>query len=465
MGLASPDVAHDDRAATGDRVRNRRSASELPNGGTWHESFLVRNGPESPERARIKDRMDIVRQPVNRKRRRLIYGGAALAGIAAVTAGLTALDPAAPTVERGSAWIDTVEAGPLVLQVRGPGTLVPEQTRWVTAVTAGRVERRLVEPGQTVTPETVLLVLSNPDVQLEALESERQLTAAQAERMNLQVQLESQRLNQEAIVAEARSAFEEARRNARAADSLVAAEMIPRMEAERLRGQLAETETRFRTEEGRLKLYSQVIDSQVDMQRAQVTRMRAVHEFQRDRVRSMEVTAGAHGVVQELPLEVGQWAQSGATLARVVQPGRLKAVLRIPETPARDVVLGQTAAIDTRNGIIPGRVSRIDPASVTVPLTGELPRGARPDLTVDGTIEVDRVDSTLSISRPAYGQGNSSTDLFRLTPDGKYAERVTVRLGRSSVNAVEILGGLQAGDRVIISDMSRYGDVNRVRLD
>ncbi|HEX6088560.1 MAG TPA: HlyD family efflux transporter periplasmic adaptor subunit [Gemmatimonadales bacterium] len=415
--------------------------------------------------------MDIVRQPVNRKRRRLIYGGAALAGIAAVTAGLTALDPAAPTVERGSAWIDTVEAGPLVLQVRGPGTLVPEQTRWVTAVTAGRVERRLVEPGQTVTPETVLLVLSNPDVQLEALESERQLTAAQAERMNLQVQLESQRLNQEAIVAEARSAFEEARRNARAADSLVAAEMIPRMEAERLRGQLAETETRFRTEEGRLKLYSQVIDSQVDMQRAQVTRMRAVHEFQRDRVRSMEVTAGAHGVVQELPLEVGQWAQSGATLARVVQPGRLKAVLRIPETPARDVVLGQTAAIDTRNGIIPGRVSRIDPASVSgtvtvdVALTGELPRGARPDLTVDGTIEVDRVDSTLSISRPAYGQGNSSTDLFRLTPDGKYAERVTVRLGRSSVNAVEILGGLQAGDRVIISDMSRYGDVNRVRLD
>ncbi len=415
--------------------------------------------------------MDIARAPVNRNRRRLIYGGAALAGVIAVTAGLSALDPAAPTVERGSAWIDTVEAGPLVLQVRGPGTLVPEQTRWVTAVTAGRIERRLVEPGETVTPETVILVLSNPDVQLEALESERQLTAAQAARMNLQVELQSQRLNQEAVVATARAAYENAKRNAAAADTLVSQNLIPRMEADRLRDELAQTETRYRTEQGRLQLFSQVIDSQVDMQRAQVTRLRAVHEFQRERVRSMEVTAGAHGVVQELPLEVGQWAQSGATLARVVQPGRLKAVLRIPESPARDVVLGQTAAIDTRNGIIPGRVSRIDPASVSgtvtvdVALTGELPRGARPDLTVDGTIEIDRVDSTLSISRPAYGQGNSTTDLFRLTADGKHAERVTVRLGRSSVNAVEILGGLEAGDRVIISDMSRYGDVDRVRLD
>jgi hypothetical protein len=289
--------------------------------------------------------------------------------------------------------------------------------------------------------------------------------------MNLQVELQSQHLNQEAVVASARAAYENAKRNASAADSLVRQNLIPRMEADRLRDELAETETRYRTEQGRLQLYSQVIDSQVDMQRAQVTRLRAVHEFQRERVRSMEVTAGAHGVVQELPLEVGQWAQSGATLARVVQPGRLKAVLRIPESPARDVVLGQTAAIDTRNGIIPGRVSRIDPASVSgtvtvdVALTGELPRGARPDLTVDGTIEIDRVDSTLSISRPAYGQGNSTTDLFRLTPDGKYAERVTVRLGRSSVNAVEILGGLEAGDRVVISDMSRYGDVDRVRLE
>jgi multidrug efflux pump subunit AcrA (membrane-fusion protein) len=415
--------------------------------------------------------MDIARAPVNRKRRLIIQGGAALAAVALLTGGLMMLDPAAPTVERGAAWIDTVEAGPMVLQVRGPGTLVPEQIRWVTAVTAGRVERRLVEPGQTVTPGTVLMVLSNPDVQLEALESERQLTAAQAERINLQVSLQSQRLNQEAVVGTARAEYEEARRNAAAADSLVAKELIPRMEAARSRDRLAETQTRLGTEQKRLDLYTQVIDSQVDMQRAQVTRMRAVHEFQRDRVRSMNVTAGAAGVVQELPLEVGQWAQSGATLAKVVEPGKLKAVLRIPETQARDVAIGQRAAIDTRNGIIPGRVARTDPAAtggsvtVDVALTGELPRGARPDLTVDGTIEIDRVDSTLSVSRPAFGQANSPAELFRLTPDGKYAERVPVRLGRSSVNAVEILGGLQAGDRVIISDMSRYDGIDRVRLD
>lgn len=415
--------------------------------------------------------MDIARQPVNKKRRLAIYGGVGLAAVVALTAALSMLDPAAPTVDRGSAWIDTVEAGPLVLEVRGPGTLVPEQTRWVTAVTAGRIERRLVEPGQVVTPETVILVLSNPDVQLEALESERQLTAAQAERMNLQVDLESQRLNQQAAVGTARAAYQEARRNATAADSLVAKELISSMEAARLRDQLAEAETRFRTEEQRLKLYSQVIDSQVNMQRAQVTRMRAVHEFQRDRIRSMEVTAGAHGVVQELPLEVGQWAQPGATLARVVEPDRLKAVLRIPEAQAPGVVLGQTAAIDTRNGIIAGRVSRIDPASVSgsvtidIALLGDLPRGARPDLTVDGTIEIDRVDSTLFVGRPAYGQANSTTHLFRLTPDGDHAERVGVQLGRSSVNAIEILAGLQAGDRVIISDMSSHEGVDRVRLD
>lgn len=415
--------------------------------------------------------MDIARKPVNKNRRRAVYGGLGLAGVAAITAALAALDPAAPTVERGSAWIDTVESGPLVLEVRGPGTLVPEQIRYVTAVTAGRVERRLVEPGQAVTPETVLLVLSNPDVQLEALESERQLTAAQAERMNLQVSLESQRLNQEAVVAAARAQYEEAHRQATAADTLLAKELISRNEAARLKDQLAEARTRLRTEESRLALYSRVIDSQVNMQRQQVERMRAVHEFQRDRVRSMDVVAGAAGVVQEIPLEVGQWAQSGTTLARVIEPGRLKAVLRIPETQAPGVALGQRAAIDTRNGIIPGRVVRIDPASlngtvsVDVALEGELPRGARPDLTVDGTIEIDRVDSALFVGRPAYGQPNSTAGLFRLTPDGEHAERVTVRLGRSSVNAIEILGGLSAGDRVIISDMSRYDGVDRVSLE
>jgi RND family efflux transporter MFP subunit len=357
------------------------------------------------------------------------------------------------------------------VRVAGPGTLVPEQMRWVTAVTAGRVERRLVEPGQTVTPETVLLVLSNPDVQLEALESERQLTQALADAVSLRVTLETQRLNQQAVVASVEAEERDARREAAAAETLLAKELISRIEASRQIDRAKELATRLKVERERLALYTGIIDSQLSMQRAQIARLRAVHEFQQERVRSMEVRAGAAGVVQEVPLEIGQWAQSGATLARVVEPGRLKAVIRIPETQARDVAVGQTASIDTRNGIVPGRVVRIDPAAangtvtVDVALDGPLPRGARPDLTVDGTIEIDRIDDALFVGRPAYGEPNGTVGLFRLTPDGSAAERVTVQLGRASVNAVEIRGGLEAGDKVIISDMSRHEGADRVTLD
>jgi multidrug efflux pump subunit AcrA (membrane-fusion protein) len=415
--------------------------------------------------------MDIARTPVNRTRRRLLIGGAAIAFVTVATVGLASLKPAAPTIERGSAWIDTVQRGPLLIHVRGPGTLVPEQTRWVTAVTAGRVERRLVEPGQAVKPETVILVLSNPDVQLEALESERQLAQVQSEAVNQRVGLMTQRLTQEGVVAGVEAEAQEARRQATAAESLVSKELISEFEAARLRERSKELTTRLGVEKQRLALYSSVIDSQITMQQAQVARLRAVHQFQRDRVRSMEVTAGATGVVQELPLEVGQWAQSGATLARVVEPGRLKAVLRIPETQAKDVAVGLRAQIDTRNGIVQGRVVRIDPASVggtvtvDVALEGALPRGARPDLSVDGTIEIDRLDNTLFVGRPAYGEAGGTVGLFRLTPDGTHAERVQVRLGRSSVNAVEITAGLAEGDRVIISDMSRHEGAARVKLD
>jgi HlyD family secretion protein len=413
--------------------------------------------------------MDIVRKPPS-NRRRYIYGGALVAFVVLTTVALATLKPAAPSIEGGVPWIDSVRRGPLVLQVRGPGTLVPEQIRWVTAVTAGRVERRLVQPGQAVTPETVLLVLSNPDVQLEALESERQLTAAQAERINLQVTLETQQLNQQATVATAQAEHDDARRNAMMADSLMKKGLISQFEAARLKDKAGELATRLAVEKKRLALYSEAIGEQLSMQTAQVGRMSAVHQFQRDRVRSMEVRAGASGVLQELPLEVGQWAQSGATLAKVVEPGRLKAVLRIPETQAKDVALGQAASIDTRNGIVTGRVMRIDPASqnatvtVDVALEGQLPRGARPDLTVDGIIEIDRVDNALFMGRPAYGQANGTVGIFRLVEDGKYAERVNVKLGRSSVNTIEVLGGLKEGDKVIISDMSRWDAVERVRI-
>ena len=414
--------------------------------------------------------MDIARQPKS-NRRRLIYGAGGVVLVLGATAALATLKPAAPSVEAGTLIIDSVRRGPLIIQVRGPGTLVPEQIRWVTAVTAGRVERRLAEPGQKVTPATVLMVLTNPDVQLEALESERQLTQAQSERVNVQVNLQTQRLNQQSVVATVQAEYREAHRQAVVADSLAGSNMISRLEATRLREHADELATRLKAEEERLTLYTGVVDSQLALQRAQVARLRAVTEFQRDRVHSMEVRAGADGVVQELPLEVGQWAQPGATLAKVVQPGRLKAVLRIPDTQAKDVAVGQPSAIDTRNGIIPGHVIRIDPASqngtvtVDVALDAALPRGARPDLSVDGTIEIEHLNDVLYTGRPAYGQANSTAEMFRLTDGGKYAERIKVQLGRTSVNAVEILGGLKPGDRVIVSDMSRFDAVDRVRIN
>jgi HlyD family secretion protein len=415
--------------------------------------------------------VDIARAPVNKGRKRMIYGGIALVALVGMTLGLRSLKPAAPRVDRASVWIDSVQKGPLVIEVRGPGTLVPERIRYISAVTAGRVERRLAEPGQEVHPETVLLELSNPDVQREALESERQLTVSQADRVNLQTDLQTQRLNQEAAVAAAKAAYQDAKRNAEAAEGLATKELISAMEASRALDRVVELETRYKVEEERLAVMVAAADSQLALQKAQVGRLQAVADFQRFRVRSMKVLAGANGILQELPLEVGQYAQSGATLARLVEPGKLKAVLRIPETQAKDVVIGQPAAIDTRNGIVRGKVRRIDPAvqngtvTVDVSLEGELPRGARPDLSVDGTIQVERLEDVLHVGRPAYGQANSAVGLFKLTPDGSEATRVNVRLGRTSVNTVEIAGGLEPGDKVIISDMSRWDGHDRVRVN
>lgn len=415
--------------------------------------------------------MDIPRAPARRGRKQLLYSGIAVGAIVAATVGLRGLKPAAPRVDRASVWIDSVQRGPLVIEVRGPGTLVPERIRYISAVTAGRVERRLAEAGEEVKPETVLLVLSNPDVQLEALESERQLTVTRADQVNLKANLVSNRLNQEAQVAGARAAYLDARRNAEAAESLAAKQLIAPNEVSRARDHVEELATRYKVEQERLAVMTNAADSQLSLQEAQVDRLRDVNQFQHGRVRSMVVKAGATGILQELPLEVGQWAQSGATLARIVEPGRLKAVLRIPETQAKDVTLGQPAAIDTRNGIARGKVMRIDPAvqngtvTVDVLLEGELPRGARPDLSVDGTIQVERLDNVLHVGRPAFGQAGSTVGLFKLTPDGTEAVRTTVRLGRASVNSVEVQGGLQLGDKVIISDMSRWDGSDRVRVE
>ena len=414
--------------------------------------------------------MDIAREAPNKGRKRLIMGGAAVAVIAIVTVALAQLEPAAPTVEAGTIWPDTVRRGTMLREVRGPGTLVPEQVRWVSAVTAGRVERILLDPGAEVEPGTILLEMSNPEVQLEALQAQQQLSAAEAQLVNTRTTLETQLLAQEAAVATAVTNFNDAERQARVSDSLVARGLISRNDAGLAKDRLVQMRTQLEVERKRQDVLGRSMGEQIRVEELQVDRLQQVVAYQLRLIQSMKVNAGAPGVLRDLPLEEGQWVLPGTRLARVVQPGRLKAELRIPETQARDVVVGQKAMIDMRTDTMPGRVIRVDPASeqgsvtVEVSLEGELARGARPDLQVDGTIELERLDNVLYTGRPAYGQSNSIVGIFRMSPDGKSAEQVRVRLGRTSVNQVEILDGLQPGDVVILSDMSRWETADRVRI-
>jgi HlyD family secretion protein len=413
--------------------------------------------------------VDIPREKKPDRRRTVAYIGAALAVVVA-TAFLWRLEPAAPTVDRATIWTDSVRRGEMVRQVRGPGTLVPEQARWIVAATPGRIERIHVQPGQAVEPGTVLLELSNPDVQVEGLNAERQLAQAEAELANLRTTLETQRLDQQGRVAQMRAEAREAGRRLEASRELAERRLIPRMELQRLEDAAEESALRLRLEEERLQITDGSLAERLRTQVEQVNRMRAIAEFQRGRSESMMVRAGAAGVVQDLSPEVGQWVMPGQTLARVVEPGRLMALLRIPETQARDLAVGQVAAIDTRNGIVEGRVRRIDPAvqagavAVEVGLTGELPRGARPDLSVDGTVEIERLEDVLYTGRPAYGQADARIGLWKLVDGGRGAVRVPVRLGRTSVNAVEIVEGLEAGDRVILSDLPGQDGHERIRL-
>ncbi|MBC7788535.1 MAG: HlyD family efflux transporter periplasmic adaptor subunit [Anaerolineae bacterium] len=413
--------------------------------------------------------MDIKRAPVKNKRK-YIYAGVGVAVVALLTAYIGTLEPAAPTVERSTLWIDTVARGPMVRQVRGPGTLVPEQIRWVSAVTAGRVEQIPIRAGAKVTKDTPLMELSNPDVQLELLDAQRQLASSEAELVNLRTNLETQRLNQQATVNTVKTQYQESARTASLMKSLGDKKLASSMEIQRSTEAAEELAGRLEIERQRLKVMEGAVGRQLSLQQANVERLRAISQFQLNRVASMKVKAGSDGVLQEMNWEVGQWANPGAILAKIAEPGRLKAVLRVPETQAKDVTIGQPASIDTRNGIVVGRVFRIDPASVNgtvtveVSLEGELPRGARPDLSVDGTIEIERLDNVLYVGRPAYGQAESTVGIFKLDPDGETASRVNVKLGRSSVNTIEIVQGLAANDKVIISDMSSYDNYSKVRV-
>jgi len=413
--------------------------------------------------------VDIPREPV-KDRRRLWQGGIAVAAILVITLVLSSLKPAAPSIDRGTLLFDTVRIGEMVRDVRGPGTLVPEHIRFISALASARVERILAQPGQQVQAGSVLLELSNPDVQIQALQAEQQLTAAQAQLVSLRTNLENQRLTQEGVVATTRVDYQKARRDALVADTLVAHGLIAANDAALTKDRADELETRYRIEQQRLALMTSTLDSQVAVQASQVERLRAIAQFQRTRVRSLTVRAGEAGTLTDLTLQQGQWVTEGTILAKVVQPGRLKAVLQIPETQAKDVAIGQVASIDTRNGVIRGHVSRTDANSqngtvtVDVALDGALPQGARPDLSVDGTIVFEHLPRVLHTGRPAYGQSNSTITMFKVTDGGRYATRVTVQVGSTSVTKIEIRRGLAVGDMVILSDMSQWDNVDRVRL-
>jgi len=414
--------------------------------------------------------VDIPRQAGPKRRKWITYGGAGVLLLGVATAALARMDPAAPSVDRATLWVDTVSKGEMMRQVRGPGTLVAENIRWISAVTQGRVERKLVQPGTTVAEGAVLVELSNPDVERAALEAQRQLTAAQAELTTLRTNLQNQLLTQQGTIAQIQAQYNQARRQAESAEALARQNMVSSQELATARDNAADLQTRLNVERQRLGQMGSSMRQQIAGQESQVAMLRRLAEFNQSQIASMQVRSPQAGVLQELPVELGQWVNSGATLAKVVQPGTLKAVLRIPETQAKDIAVGQPASIDTRNGVVPGRVTRIDPAAqngtvtVDVALTGPLPRGARPDMSVDGTVDLERLGNVLHVGRPAYGQPESTVGMFRLLPGGGEAERVNVQLGRGSATSVEVLRGLNPGDVVILSDMSQYDESQRVRL-
>jgi len=383
---------------------------------------------------------------------------------------LNGLSPAAPTVERAAVLIDSVRRGDVVREVRGPGTLVPEQIRWITAQASARVERVMSESGREVAADDVLLELSNPDLQIQTMQAEQQVRQAQIDLLNLRTNLRSALLTQEGTVATTRTQFVNASQEGAAADSLVKSRLISGFEARNKQAQAQEFTTRLRIEEERLQLMRQAIDSQIAVQASQVVQLEAIAANQRARLRSLQVRAPETGVLQDLTLQLGQWVPEGTTLAKVVQPGKLKAVLRVPESQAKDVTIGLSATIDTRNGIVKGRVVRKDPAAqsgsvtIDVALDGPLPAGAVPDLSVDGTIQIERLENVIYSGRPAMTGGTGLVSLFKVEPSGDEAIRVPVELGRNSVNTIEIIRGLAPGDRIILSDMSAFSTADRVRI-
>ena len=413
--------------------------------------------------------MDIPR-PKKKKKLPYVLAAVGVLVLLGVTLGLGQLRAAAPTVPRDGVWVDAVKRGPMVRQVKGPGTLVPEYVRWLTADTAGRVEKIILRPGAQVKPDTVILELSNPDVQLQALEAERELAEAQAQLVALKTELTNAGYDAEAAMATLEAETNDAQRRASYNANLLKKEYIAEVEAQQANERAEEMTKRLGLEKQRVEVIRDSQRQRVSAQLGNIERLRAVAQFRRNQVERLTVRAGETGILQELPLQLGQWVTPGTLLARVVKPERLKAELRIAETQARDVTVGQKVAVDTRNGIAEGTVARVAPGAsqgtvlVEVSLPGELPRGARPDLTVEGTIELERLDDVLFVGRPAGAQSGATVSLFRMQNGSDEAERVQVQLGRSSVNTIEVLQGLNEGDQVVLSDMTQWDEAERVKL-
>lgn len=416
--------------------------------------------------------MDVKRpsQAKAKARKRLYLIGGSLVALALISFALSRLKPAVPVVERNLVWLGTVERSEMLRQVRGLGTLVPEDIRWVAARTSGRVDRILLRPGAIVQPDDVILILTNPDVERAAFEANSLLKAAEAELANRKVDLESGVLAAEASAAQAKAQYEISKLTAEVNEQMHAKGLVTSLDLKKSQVTAHQLGIASNIEEKRYRFARDSVASQLSIKQAEVERLHALATIRHDELNALHVRAGMAGVLQILPVEVGAQVTPGANLARVADPARLKAEIRVAETQAKDIQIGQTASVDTRNGLIAGQVSRIDPSvqngtvTVDVTLTSELPRGARPDLSVDGTIELERLPDVINVGRPAFGQENSNVTVFKLEPDGTYADRVPVQLGRSSVNKIEITQGLQPGDRIILSDMSQWDTADRVKL-
>ncbi len=419
--------------------------------------------------------MDIARPEFKKQKRRrqAILLSIAVVLVVAVSVGISRLKPAAPEVERGTVWTDTVKRGPMLRQVRGLGTLIPSQefTRQIPAETEATVIRIRMLPGSLVKADTVLAEMTNPATEQAAVDAQLQLKEAEAEYQALEVKLDSDLMDQKASAATVQADHSQAALQAETDKALYDLGVISGLTYKTSKSKADELTTRNDLENQRLTIAEKAIAAQLQEQKAKVDQMRTMAQLKQQQLDDLKVRAGIDGVLVDLPLEVGQHVTPGTMLAKVVQPNHLIAELKIAETQARDVQIGQPASIDTHNGVVAGSVMRVDPAvqngtvTVDVKLTGDLPKGARPDLSVDGTVDLERLDNVLYVGRPAFGQEDSTISLFKLDPDGKGAVRVPVKVGRASVNAIQVIEGLKEGDTVILSDMSRWDNTDRIRLD